>query len=512
MQHYRPAERNTDGFFVARPTDGGHQRLELQLHGNYALDPLVYSVRMPSGEETRYSAIRHHAALDLVAAYSLFDRLVLFGGLPANVVMRGEELPGEGSVRASGMGDPWVGARLRLLGQQDAPFVLGVRTTATVPLAEWQDSSQRFEGDAKSTFHGQVLGEVRLGTHRFNANAGARVRSGSELYGTSINDEFTYALGYSVPFGRSVLGHVEAWGATPFANLGSRESSPLEVLLGGKYSPCGGLKGVSSDSSFYVGGAVSVGALDGYGTPVARGVLSFGIGPERPECSQAAAASPPPAPADRDGDGVPDASDACVDQAETFNGFEDGDGCPDVLPEPDRDGDGIVDSADRCPDEKGVAEHQGCAPPPPAVAPSCPEGQKLDAQGTCVAARVVVGTDALQILEKINFETGSANLVEGSHQVLDEVVAVLKRHPEIDKVQVEGHTDNVGLAATNLTLSQRRAEAVVAYLVSQGIDAGRLVAKGFGDSNPLGPNTTVQGRALNRRVEFRFVQDGAKDL
>ena len=102
----------------------------------------------------------------------------------------------------------------------------------------------------------------------------------------------------------------------------------------------------------------------------------------------------------------------------------------------------------------------------------------------------------------ILFETGKAELKPESRAVLKEVAATLKQHPEL-KLLVEGHTDNVGTAASNLTLSDARAAAVKAALVAGfGVDEGRLTTKGFGDTKPASPNTTAAGRAQNRRVEF----------
>jgi len=84
---------------------------------------------------------------------------------------------------------------------------------------------------------------------------------------------------------------------------------------------------------------------------------------------------------------------------------------------------------------------------------------------------------------------------------LNMIIGVLKDNPEI-KFEIDGHTDNSGTAAHNLTLSQQRADAVKDQLVKMGVDASKLAAKGFGDSKPISDNTTLEGKANNRRVEF----------
>ena len=101
----------------------------------------------------------------------------------------------------------------------------------------------------------------------------------------------------------------------------------------------------------------------------------------------------------------------------------------------------------------------------------------------------------------IYFATGSAEILPQSTPTLKEIQGMLDEHPEL-KLEVEGHTDNVGDAAANQALSERRAQSVVAYLTAAGVDASRLTAKGYGATRPVGSNTTAEGRAANRRVEL----------
>ena len=122
---------------------------------------------------------------------------------------------------------------------------------------------------------------------------------------------------------------------------------------------------------------------------------------------------------------------------------------------------------------------------------------------------VEVKEDRIQINERVYFETGKAKILPRSFNVLDQVASVLLENPRIEKIRVEGHTDDVGADDYNLELSQDRASSVRTYLIEQGISPERLVAKGFGEQKPLVPNTSKRNRSLNRRVEFKIVDQGS---
>lgn len=109
------------------------------------------------------------------------------------------------------------------------------------------------------------------------------------------------------------------------------------------------------------------------------------------------------------------------------------------------------------------------------------------------------------VLEDCNFETGKATLQESSYAVLDELVAYLIRKDD-ERVEVGGHTDNVGTAANNLKLSTDRANTVRAYLLTKGIDPSRVTAKGYGMTKPVASNATAEGKAQNRRTEVKILE------
>ena len=117
----------------------------------------------------------------------------------------------------------------------------------------------------------------------------------------------------------------------------------------------------------------------------------------------------------------------------------------------------------------------------------------------------IMTAEKIEIREKVFFDTGKATIQSTSFALLNDVADVMKEHPEVKKVRIEGHTDNVGSDIANLKLSQGRAESVKAALVARGVEAGRLDAAGFGEMRPIATNDTEEGRAQNRRVEFIIV-------
>lgn len=119
--------------------------------------------------------------------------------------------------------------------------------------------------------------------------------------------------------------------------------------------------------------------------------------------------------------------------------------------------------------------------------------------------RVVVLADRVDIRDKVFFDLDSATITAASYNILDDVAAVLENHSELRLVEVQGHTDDQGAEPYNLELSQRRAEAVRKYLIGQGIEPDRLVARGYGESQPLEPGMTEAAREVNRRVVFKIL-------
>ena len=137
-----------------------------------------------------------------------------------------------------------------------------------------------------------------------------------------------------------------------------------------------------------------------------------------------------------------------------------------------------------------------------AVVELAPGQEQAQVELVLESARVDVTDVQVVLREAVHFEFDQATVRPDSASILDEVAATLLARPDLIRVQVQGHTDNKGGVAYNLELSQRRAEAVVAALVSRGVAPERLVAVGYGSTRPVGTNDTEEGQAANRRVQF----------
>lgn len=208
---------------------------------------------------------------------------------------------------------------------------------------------------------------------------------------------------------------------------------------------------------------------------------------------------------DRDGDGVPDRRDACPD----VPGDGD-DGCP-----TDRDRDGVRNERDECPDTWGD-QPNGC---PSADADGdgildakdqCPQepetyNQFEDADG-CPDERPQEIEQFSGVIKGIQFDFNKATIRKSSFDLLDRAVEVLKKYPDL-RIEISGHTDSVGTRDANLSLSQRRADAVKDYLVEHGVEESRLQTRGAGPDEPVADNKTDAGRAENRRIEFKLLDN-----
>lgn len=232
---------------------------------------------------------------------------------------------------------------------------------------------------------------------------------------------------------------------------------------------------------------------------------------------------------DTDGDGIKDSEDACPDVAGPVvnNGCPDTDGdglfdfiddCPTEFgpkenkgcPWPDTDGDGLLDKDDKCPNLAGPIKNDGCpyqdtdedgvldkddkcpATPGPASNEGCPEIEE-EVQEILKTA-----------FENLEFETGKDVIKAESIPSLTELAQVLVKKQDW-KLQIAGHTDNVGAAQGNLILSKKRSESVKKFMISQGVSADRLTALYFGETDPVADNKTKEGRQKNRRVEMTII-------
>lgn len=203
---------------------------------------------------------------------------------------------------------------------------------------------------------------------------------------------------------------------------------------------------------------------------------------------------------DRDGDGIDDALDLCPDAP----GLAQFQGCP------DRDGDGVSDNKDLCPDVAGLSEFMGCPDTDgdglPDVHDKCPNSPGPESNRGCPELKPEEKEVLEFAMKAVQFETGSARLLPESNKVLDEIAGIMKNYPD-HKLRISGHTDSIGEAPANQTLSEKRAKACYDYLVAKGIKASRVSHQGFGESKPIADNRFAPGREKNRRVEFEIYVD-----
>jgi outer membrane protein OmpA-like peptidoglycan-associated protein/opacity protein-like surface antigen len=195
---------------------------------------------------------------------------------------------------------------------------------------------------------------------------------------------------------------------------------------------------------------------------------------------------------DKDGDGIVDKDDKCPDAA----GKKEFNGCP------DRDGDGIIDSEDQCPDVKGLANFTGCPDTDSDGIPdnkdNCPEVAGIAANNGCPES--LKGA----IIKKVVYFNSDEAIVQAQDILdLNEVAAYMNENPDA-VVSVAGHTDSRESEEYNLRLSERRADYVIEYLKKKGMTSLKINKSFFGKSKPVADNMTMEGRALNRRVEIHI--------
>ncbi|HSD19040.1 MAG TPA: OmpA family protein [Anaeromyxobacter sp.] len=427
--------------------------------------------------DAREDALASRLSAHLLAAASL-GRLELGVDLPVALYQRsdlsllesqGVTGPLVAPIARSALGDLRLVAKLPVLEAARAPFGIGL--AALLDLRAPTGDRAAFTGEGPMAVPG-VVATRTFGRARLDAQVGYVIRERGQWAQLVANDGVTWSLGgsWDVP----ALGAARRWraiaevgGAWPRGNDLStdRHRAPLSARTG--------LRAFLSDRlAVELGGGTGLGAA-GYGRESWRvfGGVRFALDPAREEEGEVAAGGP-----DRDRDGVPDARDACRD----VPGPAELDGCP------DGDGDEIPDREDRCPGKPGPATREGCP---------VEEQEPL----------VEIETERLSLNDAIQFDTGRDTLRSQSFPVLDAIHGILAAHPELRRVRIEGHTDDVGTNAYNKDLSDRRARTVVRYLTGKGIARERLEPSGFGEDRPVASNATALGRAKNRRVEFTIV-------
>jgi OmpA-OmpF porin, OOP family len=490
VDRFNPSERGSEWFALDTLDLRGKLRPAVGIVAEYADYPFI--LKNTDGSNG-IAVVSQQLTLHPGASLVVLGRFRMGLDVPVAVVNDGRTgTSGKGNTYLAptevALGDVRVGADLRLVGTYGSPFTLAVGAQFFVP----SGSADQYTGDDLAHGIGRLAAAGEAGAFVWAANVGYHVRA----TGVFVDgNPYGSALIYGAAFGlrganRHLLIGPEIYGeANTVAHdaFFAKGSTPVEALLG--------LHATLGDD-WRVGVGAGPGITHDLGSPVVRVLASVewvpGYHPPPPAAPPPPPPvvepppppppplppPPPPPPPDRDGDGVPDADDACLDTPGVKTDDPKTNGCPS-----DRDGDGVPDTVDACPD----------APGPHTDDPST---------NGCPKAAVVNGQ--IKISEQVKFATGSARILADSNDLLIAVARVILDHTEIQRVGIEGHTDNVGRAPMNKRLSQERADSVMAWLVSHGVPRSRLAAQGFGMDRPIADNATEEGRRNNRRVEFHI--------
>ena len=538
VQQFRPGPGASDYLGVLGGFVGPHFSLAGGVTFNLADAPLLTE---RSGRGDKVTLLDQQGTFDLLLSISAWGHLELGVALPIDFPMEA----GPGFDVTPGLTRPSGGAGLGDLRLTPKVGVVAIGRTFGLALAAPMSLPTGSDFAGYGAFSIQptlVLDFVPADYFRLTLNGGVRFRPERTLADLELGREVVWGLGMKFSFlaGDQPLAVVGSFsGAFPLPAVDAQDP-PFDFLAGLEW------RGIPN---LTVTAAVGAGITRGYGSPDLRTMLGVRYSAWSdcvygPEDYDGFEDDDDCADIDNDGDGLLDEVDRCPNEAETKNGFDDDDGCPDQLPDfarlgdagadaayestsADADNDGIVDALDACPTEAedydGFLDGDGCPEPDNDGdglldgADRCPDvaetNNGFEDDDGCpddapTRAKVDDATRKIDILEKVYFATGKAVIRDRSFPLLDEIARILKSRKDIARIQVSGYTDSLGSDATNLRLSRRRAEAVREGLIARGVAGDRVVAKGFGEASPLADNRTEAGREQNRRVEFDILDYG----
>jgi OOP family OmpA-OmpF porin len=441
--------------------------------------------------------VSHQLALDLTASYAFTHWFELGVHAPLAYLV-GDHLS------EAALGDARLLPKFGILNDQRDGVGLALIGDLRLPT-----HTSNFYGGARMLgFAPRLVLDHRFGLSGFRAalELGVLLRKQTRFRNISAASEMQagLAFGYRFDGGRSPVElMIDLRGA-----IGLTETDPEEIGLEGLLAA---VVNLGPDWKMHVGGGL--GLLEGFGIPTARVLAGLRWEPSSHDPDHDGIASSSSAedkntvqPADANSGGAPaddpeevaasvdsvdDAAreqairggyDACPDLPEDYDGIEDEDGCP----EGDQDGDGVLDYLDRCPDQaetiNGFEDDDGCPDEGP--------------------AQIIVEEGRIEILETIRFEPNSSVIHPDSYPIMNQIALTLRKHNEIDRIEIGGHTDSTGPRNFNMRLSRDRARSVRRYLLGRGLPPERMSARGYGPDKPIGENETDAGRAKNRRVEF----------
>ena len=514
LQTFLPSPSTGSTFTIERPAVLRHLAVEfgLALSGSFS----VLGRQSETGTADLNDLVPVLAQGELLGAIGLFERLELGVALPVSYIERpeaGADLTADDLAvgGTAGLSDLRISAKVPLLW---GDFALAVRGLFTLPAGD----SDEFLSTGYWGIMPGLLASGRVGPVTIAGDLGVRFRRLARLGNLVQDDEIQAGLGirWDLYDAFAIIGESQARfgiGDSDFQTI----EIPWEANAGVRWRPVGAVT---------VDLGVGRGLTSGYGAPAFRafGIVRYATEPELcaagPEDHDGFEDGDFCRDPDNDGDGIEDELDRCPNDAEDPDSFRDEDGCPDYdndadgladgddscsqvsedfdgfedsdgCPEDDNDADGITDGVDACPfDPEDVDQYQdedGCPEPGPGE------------------ATVRVTERRILISERIYFDHDRDTIRAVSQPLLDQVAQAIRTLGGRRTIRVDGYTDSAGDGVYNRDLSFRRARAVVQYLLGKGVRRSRLTFEGYGEDNPVAPNDTPAGRALNRRVEFTIV-------
>ncbi|HVJ15966.1 MAG TPA: OmpA family protein [Polyangiaceae bacterium] len=525
-----------DGYMVWRP----YMHEETRFYGTAALgytqSPLRASTVSddPTVVEAMDNPVQGQLILYGILGAQISNRVGVNLAIPLTLYKFAGDDPqvygvGEGGIEDNPVAfhDMRFDARVKLYESDNRKLRLGLGGALFAP----SGNSAAFASDDGLSGYLFGSGEVDLGQFLIAGNLGPHFKPDRSIGGDPnvanlyTGSELRWAFGAYLPLrdGKIRIG-AELWGSTGIVSDPNGDSTffkgdntDLEWLAQGRMT-------LDKKQRVWAGAGFGTRLATGYGAPDFRILASIGtyitLKDEEPKSPAERIKVIPDADdyePDRDGDGYPDSVDKCPDIKEDGKEPAPTDGCPATA---DRDGDGIPDTEDQCPDnpedKDGVQDQDGCPEEDPDndkvpdAEDKCPEvagpvnKNQPDKNGCPTKIRLDEGTGEVQILQPIEFEFGKAVIKADSFPILDEVLTLMQSQPSM-RIGVYGHTDNRGGQALNMRLSKDRAAACKTYLIQKGINANRLESEGFGPTKPIADNATDDGRAKNRRVEFKVL-------
>lgn len=526
-----------DGLVLMRPYVHEKTRIYGALALGYTLNPMhVESLTGdPRVQQQIDSPLTHQLNTYLNGGVEVLGRLALGLSLPIALYQTGTgqdiSTQNVGSqpldVKHVALHDLRLNAKVGLYRSDDRKLSLGLGGALFFP----SGNSLSFTGDGQTTGWLYGAAEYDFGKFQVSGLVGPHFRPQRGILGSAgeleVASELRWGVGAFFPLreGQIRLGGT-IWGTTGVEKGAQRNQNTFfsERNTDAEWLAEGRVALQKNGPWYFSGGAGTRLLTNGYGSPDLRVLAMIGTWttlsdtePGQRAVRHRAVPDVEMHDKDTDGDGYPDDMDLCPTEKEDGKPPNKSDGCPATV---DRDGDGIPDSADKCPDDPedkdGILDEDGCPEKDadndgiPDKEDACPlmpgERNKDPKKNGCKKHEHIVETrSGIELLETIKFDTGKATIKPESFPILDEVVGVLKDGPDV-KMGVYGHTDNKGGRAMNINLSKARAASVMNYLIGKGIDRNRLKSDGFGPDKPVDTNDTDEGRAKNRRVEFKVLE------